>query len=282
MKRIIDIQELHFHYKRQTQLITDFSLQLRTGKIHGLFGKKGEGKTTLLKLISGLLFPLSGQINVLGFQPGGRKTKMLEEIFFLPEDIQNSSLGIEEFESIYAPFYPNFSSTSFYIYLNDFILDPRTDNLSEMSYAQRKKFFIAFGLATNAKLILLDEPTEGLDVSSKEQFVRLLSSFINEKCCILISSQQYNDFEDLLGKIIIMNEHEIVFNETSEDVTKKLFFSTDVKIESEKPIIYSTTGLEGYNLLCENPKGESSKLNVELLYNAVLADQVKICNIFTK
>ena len=276
MKKIIDIKNLEFRYSRQKKLLYDLSLQLKSGSIHGLIGKNGEGKTTLLKLISGLIFPINGNIEVLGFEPRKRDPKILENIFFLPEEILNSSLSIESFEKVYAPFYNDFSSGSFYQYMNEFTIDSQTRNISEMSYGQRKKFLIAFGLATNAKLILMDEPTNGLDIPSKRQFRRMVSSVINDKNCILISTHQVFDLENMIDNIIIMDEHEIVFNELTTNILEKLQFKTSGVKEITKSTIYSEKTESGYSQISENETGIVSKLDIELLFNAIMSSRDKI------
>jgi len=276
MKKIIDIKNLEFRYSRQKKLLYDLSLQLKSGSIHGLIGKNGEGKTTLLKLISGLIFPINGKIEVLGFEPRKRDPKMLENVFFLPEEILNSSLSIESFEKVYAPFYNDFSSGSFYQYMNEFTIDSQTRNISEMSYGQRKKFLIAFGLATNAKLILMDEPTNGLDIPSKRQFRRMVSSVINEDNCILISTHQVFDLENMIDNIIIMDDHEIVFNEQTSNILEKLQFKTSVEKEITKSTIYSEETESGYSQISENEAGIVSKLDIELLFNAIMTSRDKI------
>lgn len=279
MKKIIDIKNLEFCYSRQKKLLYDLSLQLKSGAIHGLIGKNGEGKTTLLKLISGLIFPINGNIEVMGFEPRKRHPKMLENIFFLPEEILNSSLSIESFEKVYAPFYSDFSSGSFYKYMNEFTIDSHTQNISEMSYGQKKKFLIAFGLATNAKLILMDEPTNGLDIPSKRQFRRMVSSVINENNCILISTHQVIDLENMIDHIIIMDNHEIIFNKATTNILEKLQFRTSVEKEITESTIYSEETESGYSQIMENETGIVSKLDIELLFNAIINSSDKIKSI---
>lgn len=276
MKKIIDIKNLEFRYSRQDKLLNDLSLQLKSGSIHGLIGKNGEGKTTLLKLIAGLLFPMKGKIEVMGFEPQKRNPKMLEDIFFLPEEILDSKLSIQSFEKVYAPFYNEFSSGSFFQYMNDFTIDSQTPNISEMSYGQKKKLLIAFGFATNAKLILLDEPTNGLDIPSKRQFRRMASSVINENNCILISTHQVFDLETITDNIIIMDEHEIVFNEMTTNILEKLQFKTSVEKEITKSTIYSEETGNGFSQILENENGAESKLDIELLFNAIMTHRDKI------
>ena len=225
MKKIVNISNLEFRYKKQVKLLSNFNLVLNSGSINGLLGKNGEGKTTLLKLISGLLFPLHGKISVEGFEPKKRDPKMLKNIFLLPEEIPESNLSIKMYNDVYTPFYPDFSATKFHNYLHEFSIDSGIKSISELSYGQKKKFYIAFGLATNARLILLDEPTNGLDIPSKRQFRRMMASVIDDKCCIVISTHQVLDLEDIVDNVIIMENHDIIFNETTDEINKKLIFN---------------------------------------------------------
>jgi ABC-2 type transport system ATP-binding protein len=110
---MITINHLDFHYPQQSKLLENLQLQLQTGKIHGLLGKNGEGKSTLLKLMGGLVFPTAGDISVLGYQPQQRKPELLQAIYFLPEEFPDFPISISTFEKIYAPFYPNFNAEQF-------------------------------------------------------------------------------------------------------------------------------------------------------------------------
>src|SRR5665647_921781 len=132
MKKIIDIKNLEFRYGNQSKLLSDLNLEIETGRIHGLLGKNGEGKSTLLKLISGLLFPINGDIKVLDFDPSNRNPMMLKGIFFLPEEVPGSTLSIKKFVKTYAPFYPKFRLSKFYDYINEFGLNPLTANIDTM------------------------------------------------------------------------------------------------------------------------------------------------------
>jgi len=278
-KKIVDIKRLEFQYKKQVKLLTNFNLELNLGSINGLLGKNGEGKTTLLKLISGLLFPIRGQITVNGIEPKKRNPKTLSDIFLLPEEIPETLLSIKSYEKVYAPFYPAYSSSKFHKYLNEFTLDTGISSISDLSYGQRKKLFIAFGLATNAKLILLDEPTNGLDIPSKRQFRRMISSAIDSKSCIVISTHQVLDLEDMVDNVIILDGHDIIFNEKTESIANKLLFKTVENHEHGKEIIYSEETSNGYHQITENKLGEKSKIDLELLFNAVVSGQLSIKNL---
>jgi len=279
-KIMIDIQHVDFSYSRNTKLLSDLSLQLETGRIHGLLGKNGEGKSTLLKLISGLVFPSKGSIDVMGFNPQKRRPEMLEEIFFLPEELPQITLSIENYEKVYGPFYPNFSSEQFSQYLTEFEIENKTSLLNKLSHGQKKKVMIAFGLATNTKLLLMDEPTNGLDIPSKGQFRRMVASGITDDRCLLISTHQVHDLDSLIDNIIIMDGHEIVFNQSIENIARKLLFKVADRNETDETVIYSEDTLRGLYQVCENKTETESKVDIELLFNAIFADKKRIKQLF--
>ena len=277
---MIDIKNVDFSYSRNTKLLLDLSLKLETGRIHGLLGKNGEGKSTLLKLISGLVFPIHGNIDVMGFNPQKRTPEMLQDIFFLPEELPQLPLSIKNYEEVYAPFYPNFSAEQFNSYLKEFEIDDKKAMLNKLSHGQKKKVFVSFGLATNTKLLLMDEPTNGLDIPSKGQFRRMVASAVDESRCLIISTHQVRDLDSLIDSIMIMDEHEIVFNEPNENITKKLLFKVVDHNETDESVIYSEESMRGLYQVRENTTGEESKLDIELLFNAVFTDKKRIMNLF--
>jgi ABC-2 type transport system ATP-binding protein len=277
---MIDIKNVDFSYSRNTKLLLNLSLQLETGRIHGLLGKNGEGKSTLLKLISGLVFPIHGDIAVMGFNPQKRTPEMLQDIFFLPEELPQLPLSIKNYEEVYAPFYPNFSAEQFNRYLKEFDIDDKKAMLNKLSHGQKKKVFISFGLATNTKLLLMDEPTNGLDIPSKGQFRRMVASAVDESRCLIISTHQVRDLDSLIDSIMIMDGHEIVFNEPNENITKKLLFKVAEHNDTDASVIYSEESLRGLYQVRENTTGEESKLDIELLFNAVFTDKKRIMNLF--
>ncbi len=279
-KSMIQLQNLEFSYSKKASLLSNLTLQLEAGRIHGLLGKNGEGKSTLLKLISGLVFPTQGQIEVMGFEPQKRQPEMLQEIFFLPEELPQLTLSVENYEKVYAPFYPNFSSAQFNEYLKEFDVDLKSSMLNKLSHGQKKKVMIAFGLAANTKLLLMEEPTNGLDIPSKGQFRRMVASAVNDDRCLIISTHQVRDLDSLIDSIIIMDGHEIVFNEPVENITKKLLFRVADRNETDEAVIYSEDSLRGLYQVKENTTGEESKLDIELLFNAVFTDKKRIMNLF--
>ncbi|MEI6555604.1 MAG: ABC transporter ATP-binding protein [Paludibacter sp.] len=281
LKEVVDVKKVEFMYRNQDKLLSNFNLNLSTGKIYGLLGKNGEGKTTLLKLLAGLLFPHYGEITINGLESKSRDPKILRDIFLLPDEVFDTNLNITLFKEVYASFYPNFSPSKFKSYLNKFTIDTNLSSISELSYGQKKKFFIAFGLATNAKLILLDEPTNGLDIPSKRQFRAMMAEAVDENCCIVLSTQHVLDLDDIVSNIIILDNHEIVFNQHVENINYKLLFKTSGYQEQNNNILYSEKTTDGlYHQISENRTGEKSKIDLELLFNAVISDHHRIKELF--
>ena len=279
-KIMIDIKDVDFSYSKNTKLLSGLSLKLEAGSIHGLLGKNGEGKSTLLKLISGLVYPQKGEIEVMGFEPQKRQPEMLQDIFFLPEELPQINLSIQNYENVYAPFYPGFSSEQFNLNLREFDIDDKKAMLNKLSHGQKKKVFVSFGLATNTKLLLMDEPTNGLDIPSKGQFRRMVASALDESRCLIISTHQVRDLDSLIDSIMIMDGHEIVFNELNENITKKLLFKVADHNDTDESVIYSEESMRGLYQVRENTTGEESKLDIELLFNAVFTDKKRIMNLF--
>ena len=279
-KTMIDIKDVDFSYSKNTKLLSGLSLKLESGRIHGLLGKNGEGKSTLLKLISGLVFPQKGEIEVMGFEPQKRQPEMLQDIFFLPEELPQLNLSIQNYENVYAPFYPGFSPEQFNQYLKEFDIDDKKSMLNKLSHGQKKKVFVSFGLATNTKLLLMDEPTNGLDIPSKGQFRRMVASALDDSRCLIISTHQVRDLDSLIDSIMIMDGHEIVFNELNENITKKLLFKVADLNDINESVIYSEESMRGLYQVRENTTGEESKLDIELLFNAVFTDKKRIMNLF--
>lgn len=278
---MIQINQMFFEYSQGQNLFEKLSLELAPGNVYGLLGKNGAGKTTLLKLIASLLFPISGECKVLGFKPGERSPLLLRELFFIPEEFYLPPVKIAEYIKLYAPFYPRFDSALFNTYRHDFQL-PAQAHLSGISYGQKKKFLIAFGLATNSQLLILDEPTNGLDIPTKSQFRKILAGSMNDERTFIISTHQVRDMENLIDPIIILDEGEIIFNASLAEVTD--YLSVTLQQDEPKPdtVLYYEKVLGGYAVMNQNTNGIDTKIDLEILFNAVINKRAEIDKIFHK
>lgn len=275
---MISIQNIHFKYGGKP-VFKGLSLDLQPGHIYGLLGKNGTGKSTLLRLISGLLFPKEGKLNVLGFEPGKRSPAFLQQVFLVPEEFYLPNISIEQFIQANAGFYPNFSREQFRQYLLEFSI-PEGQHLQEMSYGQKKKLLISFGLACNTPILLMDEPTNGLDIVSKSQFRKVMAGSVSNEKCILISTHQVKDLENLIDRITIIDEGGILFDQTIGRITDRLHFKISFDSEEVRAALYKETSLKGSAIILLNEAGEEGRLDLEMLYKAIITNKEAVQRAF--
>lgn len=277
---MIELRHVTFGYRRDKPLYDSLNLTLSSGSIYGLLGPNGAGKSTLLRLMSGLLYPKQGQIRVGSHEPADRKPAFLEDLFLLPEEFYLPPVRIRQFVDSNAPFYPRFDRAQMAGYVREFGL---TDDqkLGELSYGQKKKVLIGFGLATNTAVLLMDEPTNGLDIPSKGQFRRLVAGAVDDRRTVVISTHQVRDLEALIDPIVILNERGVALNATVEEITTRLWFGMVAELETGRPILYSERAVGGYALVAENRASEPSRLDLERLFNAVQAEPERIKQLFS-
>ena len=271
---MIELKNLTFGYKKGQNLFQDLDLSIPSGNIYGLLGKNGAGKTTLLSIISGLLFNKEGEVSTLGFEPGKRQPAFLSQLFFIPEELHVPSMTIKTFLQTYAPFYPEFSHTQFDDFLGEFGLD-KSRNLQKLSYGQKKKVMIGFGLASNCKLLILDEPTNGLDIPSKSQFRKLLAGTITDDRIVIISTHQVRDMANLIDPIIVLNEGKVIFQQSIESITSKLLFELQFSEPKGEDVIYYERVPGGYMTIKHNVNGDDpyEEVDMEILFNAIIEKQ---------
>ena len=264
---MIEVQNLSFTYSRKKKgIFNNLSLSMEGGHIYGLLGKNGAGKTTLLKLIAGLRFPQQGSCKVLGMESRKRNAAMLEEIYFLTEEIWLPDTNIEEYLKMYAGAYSKFDTNIFDKCLREFEINS-SDKLKNMSFGQKKKVAISFALATQCKILIMDEPTNGLDIPSKGQFRKLAAELITEDRCMVLSTHQVRDLESLIDRIIILDESRILLNQTTDAICDKLLFKTLMSIENQPGILYSEFTPKGFLAVFNNVDKVESKLDLEVLFN---------------
>lgn len=278
---MIQIESLSFSYGQKKPLFDHLDLTLSSGNIYGLLGKNGAGKSTLLKIIAGLLFPKKGKVIVEGFQPKDRYPQFLGEIFMITEEFNLPSLNLERFVRLYSPFYPRFNHSLFEGYLNEFKL-PRDQKLTALSYGQKKNFLLSFGLATDCKLLILDEPTNGLDIPSKSHFRKIVANAIHEERSFIISTHQVRDMENLIDPIIILDEGKIVFFQGYEEVSRRLAITRQAEISDKSKLVYYESSFGGYTVVKENTTMEETRMNLEILFSAVVSNKEKINEIFKR
>lgn len=267
---MIQIQNLTFGYKSSKEnVLENVNLQLNPGSIVGLLGKNGTGKTTLLNLITGQLFAKQGVITIDDENVKTKSKSILEKIYFLPEELTVPSLSLENFIKLYSPFYNDYSQEVMDECMREFDLKSEKKSLNKLSMGTKKKMMICFAIATNVPYLLMDEPTNGLDIPSKRIFRKLINSHMTENRIILISTHQVHDVEKMVDHIVIVGKKDLLVNDTTEGLGQKYTFCTTPKGE----VLYSEKSLEGD--LCVARRTESEEetpVSLELLFEAVNAN----------
>lgn len=274
---MIQIKNLDFSYKN-TPVFNNISLEFAPGNIYGLLGENGVGKTTLLKIICGLQRPQQGSCMVDGLVSFDRQPQFLENIIFLPDEVSlpdNSTP--KQYVSDLAPFYPRYSEGSFLSLMQAMEVDPAR-KFKEMSFGQQKKSLIACALSLGTRYVLLDEPTNGLDIPSKSDFRMMLARRADEDTTIIISTHQVKDVENLIDPIIILTHDDVLLNADMATITSKLTFSYDSMPAPDA--LFSEQQPGGYLNVCVNRSGVESQVNIEGLFNAVLRNRETIKNLF--
>ncbi len=276
---MIHFSNVDYWYSVGKPIFNNLNLNLQKGQIYGLLGKNGAGKTTLLRLISGLLFPKTGTAEVMGFDPSKRHPDMLSEIFFISEEFQIFKMNIGNFVKHYSPFYPNFDEVMFDKFLREFEIEPDR-KMHELSYGQKKKTMLAFGLATNTKLLILDEPTNGLDIPSKGQFRKVLTEAVSDERTVIISTHQVRDLANLMDPVVVLDNGRILFQKSMEDISKVLNFKLIQSLTPPEGVLHYEQVPGGFMTLTANTTGQYTDVEMESLFNAVVSRKPEILNLF--
>lgn len=277
---MITVESLSFEYRKSKKaILNNFSLNIEEGKIYGLLGKNGVGKSTLLYLMTGLLTPKSGQVMFHNTNVRKRLPVTLKDMFLVPEEFELPPISLISYIELNSPFYPRFSREELIQYLHYFDLNMDL-NLGALSMGQKKKVFMSFALATNTSLLIMDEPTNGLDIPGKSQFRKFISSGMTDNKSIIISTHQVRDIDKVLDHVLIMGDNNILLDESTYKICERLLFTESTNPGLVEKALFASPSVQGNYLLFPNENGEESELNLELLFNAVLSKPKEIQSLF--
>lgn len=275
---MIRIEKLGFSYG-QVPVLKNITMNLEPGKIYGLLGENGVGKTTLLTLLAGLKKPLQGGIDIDGSAPYSRAPQVLENQFYLADEMLPVPMKAAEYARITGEFWPNFKQDTFEEIME--LFENASDKkMSEMSTGQLKKTYISLALALGRKYLFLDEPTNGLDIPSKAQFRSALMKYTGEDSTIVISTHQVRDLENIIDPIIILDRQDVLLNASLEEISRKLYFDYGTQLHPES--LYSEQLPGGFIQVYPNAEGADSKVNIEALFNAVHHNKEFIKGLFAE
>lgn len=265
---MIAIDGMSFRYKSKSPVVEDLTLRMEAGGVYGLLGANGVGKTTLLHLIGGLLFPKSGTISVNGRMPHRREPALLEQIFYVPVTFDLPDLRVETYKRRYTPFYREFREATWQSALQTFGIQPDM-RLHALSFGQKKKVLLSFAIASGCRVLLFDEPTDGLDIPSKDSFRRLLSAQIDEQRLAVIATHHVHDVAMLLDQLIILKEQHLLVHASISDLAGSIRTVTTSQLPPANTLLYSERVPGGYHCLLRNTDGQEGPLDLELLFKAL-------------
>lgn len=274
--KMISFNQLGFRYRLGSQVFRDFSMTLSPGHVYGVLGENGVGKSTLMKLASGVLIPTAGSVTIDGREASLREEATMAKIIYLPEEFSLPALTLDEFRKVTAPFYPSFSDESFEecCRVLDVVRDRRLDKLS---MGQRKRAYLAFAFACRAEWLLLDEPTNGLDVAAKEAFRRLVARYVDEGQSIIISTHSVREIDSLIDHLIILDRKGIVLDASIGEIGSRLHFG---RCSAEEEPLYSESTLAGTSGVVVNTTDEESPVDIEMLFMASLRSTERLRRLF--
>ena len=275
---MITIKDLGFAYGEKA-VLKNITLTLEEGRIYGLLGENGVGKTTLLTLLCGLKKPQTGTIDTDGMKPYDRQPSLLSEQYYLSDEVPAMNVKAVDYAKNYGKFWEGFDMDKFMEVMAVLENNPQ-QKMNQMSFGQLKKTYIAFALACNTKYLFMDEPTNGLDIPSKAQFRKAVTKYTREDSVILISTHQVRDLENIIDPIIILDRQDVLLNASLEEISEKLYF--DYSADRIEGALYSEMIPGGNIQVCLNQNGEDSKVSIEALFNTVHQHKELIKGIFNK
>lgn len=277
---MLEINDITYSYsKRKNPVVKNYSLSILPGTICGLLGRNGAGKSTLLYLITGLLKPQQGSINYNGFTPWNRQVDFLNDVFIVPEEFFLPNVKLSEFVKTMTPFYPKFRMDDLEKHLYTFEMTPDV-HLGQLSMGQKKRVFISFALACNTSLLILDEPTNGLDIPGKRLFRKAVLNGMTDDRTIIISTHQVYDVEKIIDHVVITDTDGVLLDSKMFDISNKLKFSftTDRNRASEALVALDAPG--GANIVELSDGDEETEINLETLFELTRQNPEIITRLF--
>lgn len=211
---MIDVINISKKYGK-IHALKDVSFKIKEGKVIGILGINGVGKSTILKCIAGVIRPDKGKILIDGEEIN---SNLYNKIAFVPDvDTYFPHLTIKETFSFMKEFYENWDNEKAYSMLKIFNLT-EDRMISNLSKGNRARVKIILGFAQNAKYILLDEPFSGIDIFKREEFIQAIIKYITPNQSIIITTHEIYEIEEILDEVIIIHEGEIAFNFNVKEV----------------------------------------------------------------
>lgn len=266
---MLSFSNVSFTYgRRGKEVLSGLSLDFEENGIYGILGKNGTGKSTMLYLAAGLLRPKGGNVTAEGVPTQSRRPETLREIFLVPEEFDLPEVSLRTYVQLNAPFYPTFREDILARCLKSFELGDDL-NIGRLSMGQKKKVYISFALAAGTKYLLMDEPTNGLDIPSKKVFREVIAREMSEERVMIISTHQVRDVEQLIDHVVIVNEGTVLLNASTAEIESRLRFEQRAVGSDLSDALFVQQTMRGIELICPNSGNDETPIDLELLFNAL-------------
>ena len=266
---MLSFSNVSFTYgRRGKEVLSGLSLDFEENGIYGILGKNGTGKSTMLYLAAGLLRPKGGNVTAEGVPTQSRRPETLREIFLVPEEFDLPEVSLRTYVQLNAPFYPTFREDILARCLKSFELGDDL-NIGRLSMGQKKKVYISFALAAGTKYLLMDEPTNGLDIPSKKVFREVIAREMTEERVMIISTHQVRDVEQLIDHVVIVNDGTVLLNATTAEIGSRLRFEQRPIGSDLSDALFVQQTMRGIELICPNSGNDETPIDLELLFNAL-------------
>ena len=266
---MLSFSNVSFTYgRRGKEVLSGLSLDFEENGIYGILGKNGTGKSTMLYLAAGLLRPKGGNVTAEGVPTQSRRPETLRELFLVPEEFDLPEVSLRTYVQLNAPFYPTFREDILARCLKSFELGDDL-NIGRLSMGQKKKVYISFALAAGTKYLLMDEPTNGLDIPSKKVFREVIAREMTEERVMIISTHQVRDVEQLIDHVVIVNEGTVLLNASTAEIESRLRFELRAVCSDLSDALFVQQTMRGIELICPNSGNDETPIDLELLFNAL-------------
>ncbi len=263
---MITLDQLTYAYRKGTEALTNASASIGGG-VYLLLGENGAGKTTLLHVIAGLLYPTLGRCLLDGEPMSLRRPEEMTRVFFLGDNMEFPACSIEEMTEIHAIFYPRFDPDMLRRNLAQFGLTGK-ERLDKLSLGNRHKSQVAYALSLCADLLLLDEPANGLDISSRATLQAMFAGSVGPEQTVIVSTHVIADLQNLYDGVIILSHGQIKLADTIDALLERVAFT----VSPIPPVnaIYSERRLVTFHSIVKAGSiPESADVDYLLLFNAI-------------
>lgn len=210
--------------------LNNIKLTVESGKIIGLLGPNGSGKTTFIKIINGLLTPTSGEVLINGNKPGVETKK---QVAYLPDNSYlNSWMTVEQIVKMFSDFYVDFRPELAYEMLSRLGITPKA-KLKTLSKGNKEKVCLILVMSRNALLYVLDEPIAGVDPATRDYVISTIINNYNPEASVIISTHLIADIEQVLDEVIFINNGNITLQKTVDEIREENQKSVDELFREE-------------------------------------------------